>query len=96
MAWAAVVIVVLYLVMVRVVGRRYYGRRHGLSFEKGESGTLIAAAVGAAWPVTVWLQGVRAPQLCDHREHVLKRERILQQMEAEQRLVEQHQARLAR
>jgi hypothetical protein len=79
------ILVIVYLVGLRVVGRRYFARRHGLLWRRGDIGGMRAALVGMAWPVTVWLPTVRQPELCSHHNHVLQRN----QLRAEIEMVEQ-------
>jgi hypothetical protein len=85
MGWFIAVLVIAYFVGVRIVARRYFARRHGVSLEQGEPGGYRAAMVGAAWPVTAWLAAVRHPQQCSHHRHVLQHARLVQEIE----LVEQ-------
>jgi hypothetical protein len=80
--WFIAGLVLAYLVGLRVVARRYFGRRHGVSLERGESGTFGAVWVGALWPITVWLPAVRRLSPCGHHRHVLQRERIRLELEA--------------
>ncbi|WP_328324044.1 hypothetical protein OHA70_32310 [Kribbella sp. NBC_00382] len=74
-----------YFVGVRIVGRRYFARRHGVGLRFGESGMMGATLVGAGWPVTMWLESVRQPDACSHHHHVLRRN----QLRAEISMVEQ-------
>lgn len=79
------IVVVGYLIALRVVGRRYYARKHGVLARPGGVGTMGAGLVGLAWPITVWMTSVRNPSLCSHHSHVLARN----QLRAEIELVEQ-------
>jgi hypothetical protein len=80
-----VILVIGYFVGVRIVGRRYFARRHGVSLRFGEAGSMGATMVAAGWPVTMWLQSVRQPEICAHHHHVLQRN----QLRAEITMVEQ-------
>ena len=80
-----VILVVGYFVGLRIVGRRYFARRHGVLLRFGESGSTGALVVGMAWPVTMWMQSVRQPEVCSHHHHVLRRN----QLRAEIEMVEQ-------
>lgn len=61
--------------------RLYYARRHGL----GWGVDIPAAFIGMAWPVTVFTH--RNADLCQHREHVLERARLLNQYENENAII---------
>jgi hypothetical protein len=59
---------------------RYFGRRHGVrgrlgrgwaSFDAGWPG---AVCVSMTWPVSIFLDSVRDPELCAHQHHVLARD----------------------
>ena len=71
---------VLYLIAMRVVAQRYFARRHGVPLERGEPGWMAAAHIGLAWPLTVWMEQVRRPDLCGHVRHVEQRNRVLAQL----------------
>ncbi len=73
MGWIVAALVLAYLVAMRYVGRRYFAHRHGVSLEKGEVGVLSAGMIGVVWPITIFLPGVREPELCSHHRHVLQR-----------------------
>jgi hypothetical protein len=79
--WFIAGVVLAYFVGVRVVARRYFARRHGVSLERGEAGMMSAVWLGAIWPLAVWLPAVRHPSLCGHHRHVLERERMRQELE---------------
>jgi hypothetical protein len=76
---------VVYFITSVVVGRRYYARRHGVLISPGAAGSVTAAYIGFAWPVTIWMEAVREPSLCGHHQHVLRRN----QLRAEIEMVEQ-------
>ncbi|MFD1151168.1 hypothetical protein [Saccharothrix hoggarensis] len=85
---------VLYFIIMRIVGRRYFGRRHGVPAEPHEQGMAAAGAIGLAWPVTIWLPQVRDPEPCVHIKHIRQREHtrdeiiaagVIRQREVEER-----------
>jgi hypothetical protein len=85
MGWFIAGLVIAYFVGVRIVARRYFARRHGVSLEKGDVGGMRAAMVGAVWPISMWLPTVQHPARCSHHRHVLEHARILEEI----RLVDQ-------
>ena len=85
MGWFIAALVIAHLVGVRIVARRYFARRHGVSFEQGEVGTMRAVWVGVCWPIAIWLPAVRHPRRCTHHRHVLERGRVMDEI----RIVEQ-------
>jgi hypothetical protein len=89
MGWLVGALILVYVVGVRYVARRYFARRHGLSLEKGELGVLSASWIGAAWPVAIFLPTVREPELCSHHRHVLERNNLRAQIDQANRLREQ-------
>ena len=91
MGWFVAGLVLVYLVGVRVVARRYFARRHGVSLERGEAGMTWAVWLGAVWPISAWLPTVRRPLLCSHHRHVLERERTRRELEAVELLKRQEQ-----
>ena len=91
--WLVATAVISYFIGVRITGRRYYARRHGLSFERNGLSSNVAGLLAMLWPVTLLIPQVRAPELCSHHTHVVTRERLLQQLEAEQALIEQNRRR---
>jgi hypothetical protein len=80
--WFIAGLVLAYLIGLRVVARRYFARRHGVSFEQHETGAGRAALLGAIWPIAAWLPAVRRPSPCRHHRHVLERERMRREFEA--------------
>jgi len=80
--WFIAGLVLAYLIGLRVVARRYFARRHGVSLERGETGTIGAVWLGALWPIAAWLPAVRRPSPCRHHKHVLERERIRRELQA--------------
>ena len=85
MGWFIAGLVIAYLVGVRIVARRYFARRHGVSLETGEVGVMRAVWVGSFWPIAIWLPAVRSPGRCSHHKHVIERARMIEEI----RLVEQ-------
>jgi hypothetical protein len=81
MAWFWISLLVVHLIGHRVVARRYFARRHGVSLEKGEPGVLGAALVGFAWPVTMFLDSTRNPEPCNHHRHILEHARLMAEIE---------------
>jgi hypothetical protein len=81
MGWFVFVCVVLYLIGIRIVARRYFRLRHGLSAESGEQGVLAAGLVGLIWPITAFIPAVRQPEFCGHHRHVLRREQLRAELE---------------
>jgi hypothetical protein len=79
--WFIACIVLAYLIGLRVVARRYFARRHGVSLERGETGMMGAVWLGVIWPIAVWLPAVRRPSPCRHHRHVLERERIRRELQ---------------
>jgi hypothetical protein len=86
MGWFVLALVIVYLIGVRVVARRYFVRRHGVSLERGEPGGLRAAWVGGAWPITMWLPSIKQPPRCNHRRHLLHHAQMLNELEALDRI----------
>jgi hypothetical protein len=80
MGWLTAAIVVGYLIGLRLVARRYFLRRHGVTIQGGDQGALFAAMVGLFWPVTLLLAATREPAFCDHGRHVLARGRIMEEI----------------
>ena len=80
--WFIAGLVLAYLIGLRVVARRYFARRHGVSLEIGERGTMGAVWLGVLWPIAAWLPAVRRPSPCRHHRHVLERERIRREIQA--------------
>jgi hypothetical protein len=72
MGWFFLSLLVVHLIGTRIVARRYFARRHGVSLEKGEQGTLGAVLVGMAWPASIFLESVRNPVRCNHHRHILE------------------------
>lgn len=81
MEWFGFMLVVAYFIGVRVVARRYFMRRHGVSLEKGEQGMVEALAISAIWPISIFLQSVRNPTSCSHHRHILEHDRIMSEIE---------------
>ncbi len=81
MGWFYFSLFVIHAIGTRIVARRYFARRHGVSFEKGEQGTLWAVWVGAAWPVSIFLEPVRNPVRCNHHRHILEHARIMDEID---------------
>jgi hypothetical protein len=77
--WTGFVIFIGYLVVMRIVGRTYFRRRHGVTFGTTEPGALTAAAAGLLWPVAVFVPAVRRPGPCAHHRHVLVHARLVEE-----------------
>jgi hypothetical protein len=63
------------LVLVWFVGtivntRLYYGRRHGVKISPHARGSLTAAYTSMLWPVLLFSESYRNPQMCSHSQHV--------------------------
>jgi hypothetical protein len=80
MTWFLIALVVAYFIGVRVVARRYFVRRHGVSLEKGEKGMTEALAIAAIWPVTIFVDSVKNPTRCNHHRHILQNNRIMSEI----------------
>lgn len=68
---------IIWIVGVIIFGRRYYARRHGVRLDdsnKYSIGSIAAALVGAAWPITIFSPAFRSPQLCTCPDHLLARQ----------------------
>jgi hypothetical protein len=91
--WIVTIAVLGYFIGVRITGRRYYALRHGLPFETNGSGSNVAGLLAMLWPVTLLIPQIRAPELCSHHTHVVRRERARQQLEGELALIEQDRRR---
>lgn len=80
MGWVILVLVLAYIVGMRIVARRYFIHRHGVSFEKGEQGTVGAGLVGLAWPIALLIPSVRRPERCNHHRHILEHARLVERV----------------
>lgn len=81
MEWLGIVLFIGYLIGVRIVGRRYFLRRHGVSIESGGPGKIETVMISAIWPVSIFLEPVRNPNRCNHYSHVLEHDRIMSEIE---------------
>lgn len=81
MEWLGIVLFIGYFVGVRIVGRRYFLRRHGVSIDRGGPGRIQSFGIGAIWPVSIFLEPVRNPNRCSHYSHVLEHDRIMSEIE---------------
>lgn len=84
-----------FLVLIYLVGgwwymRVWFARRHGVGFDKKDSGAYSAAYVGIIWPIAIFVPSIKYPQLCTHSHHVLARQQaeheangVLEQLERE-------------
>jgi hypothetical protein len=72
MTWIIVAVVVIYVVGLRVVARRYYLRRHRVVIQPHSTGSMNAALIGSVWPAVIWFPAVRNPEQCDHALHILE------------------------
>ena len=77
----------LYSVGVVVNARYYYRRRHGLLITPGAQGTSAGTALSMIWPVTLFMESYRHPDLCTHPRHVVQRAANRQRDEEIQRLL---------
>jgi uncharacterized protein YqgC (DUF456 family) len=74
MVWFIVGLLVVHLIGTRIVARRYFARRHGVSLENGEPGSFRAVLVGMAWPASIFVEATRSPERCNHHGHILGRD----------------------
>jgi hypothetical protein len=84
---AGFLVFLFYSVGVVVNARYYYRRRHGLLITPGAQGTSAATALSMIWPVTLFMESYRSPELCTHPKHVRQRASNRQADEELQRLL---------
>ena len=74
LAWFFGILFVIYMVGGYWYTLLWFSRRHGVVFDKSDSGAYSAVLVGVIWPIAIFVPSIKYPQLCTHSHHVLARQ----------------------
>lgn len=75
-----IIVLLVYVGIGNFIANRYFFRRHRVRGRLGrgwagfDAGWPGALAVSISWPVAIFLESVRNPELCTHHRHVLARD----------------------
>lgn len=74
------IVLLVYVGIGNFVANRYFRRRHGVrgrlghGWESFDAGWQDAFGVSISWPISMFSDAVRNPELCTHPKHVIARE----------------------
>ena len=82
LGWFIGILFFIYLVGGWWYTRVWFARRHGVGFDKHDTGAYAAAFVSVMWPVAIFVPSIKYPQLCTHSHHVLARQQAEQEADS--------------